>query len=218
MFTGIIQNQAKITSRMDRGGQVHFIFRFLKAERRKLDAGESIAVNGVCLTVVKSVKQGFEADTVRETLRCTTLSKLKIGDIVNTERALRYGDAMGGHFMTGHVDGVARVAAIQKSGRNLRLTFELPSDLKSFVADKGSIAVDGISLTLQSVKENTFSVAVVPHTRRYTNLGRRKTGDEVNLEADLVARYLKRIQDTLRPSGKPGTKSITIGKLKKFGF
>ncbi len=218
MFTGIIQNRAKVTSAVSRGGQTHFSFRFLKAEKRKLELGESIAVNGVCLTVVKIISKGFEADAVRETLQATTLCAVHAGEVVNTERALRYGDPLGGHFVTGHVDGVGRITTIQKTSRNLLYTIKFPKALKPFAAVKGSIVIDGISLTIQSLSGDTLSVAIVPHTWRVTNLASKKAGSLVNLEADLVARYLKRIQETVKTSGKQGGKPIKIKTLRRQGF
>lgn len=217
MFTGIIQNQAKVLRTVSAGGQIHFSFRFLKPEKRKLELGESIAVNGVCLTVVKIVKQGFEADAVRETLQATTLGKLSSGEKVNTERALRFGDPLGGHFVTGHVDAVGKILKIQKAGRNLLYTFSLPAALKPFIAVKGSVVIDGISLTVQAVNSHTFDIAIVPHTFKVTSLSAKKAGSEVNLEADLVARYLKRIQEA-RALGKQAKKPIKMKTLRKQGF
>lgn len=217
MFTGIIQNQAKVMAAVLRRGQIHFSLQFVKPEKRKLDLGESIAVDGVCLTVVTILERGFEADAVRETLQATTLGSLRAGDSVNTERALRFGDAFGGHFVTGHVDAVAKILDIQKSGRNLLYRFGLPRTLKPYIAVKGSIVVDGISLTIQSVSAHTFDIAVIPHTFKVTGLAAKKAGASVNLEADLISRYLKRIQDT-NALGKHAKKTISMAKLKKLGF
>lgn len=217
MFTGIIQNQAKVTKASASGGQIHFAFRFLKTEKRKLELGESIAVNGVCLTVVKIIVQGFEADVVRETLQATTLGSLKAGDSVNTERALRFGDPLGGHFVSGHVDAVGKIVSIRKSGRNLLYTFSMPEAVEPYTVIKGSMVVDGISLTVQAVGSHTFDISIVPHTFRVTSLARKKAGDAVNLEADLVSRYLKRILDT-KASGKKPRKPIMIRTLRKQGF
>jgi riboflavin synthase len=218
MFTGIIQNQAKVIQKKSAGGPIRFAFRFLKAEKRKIESGESIAVDGVCLTAAKVLPNGFEADAVRETLAATTLSRLEKNSVVNTERALRYGDPLGGHFVTGHVDARSRILNIETRGKNRLYTFGLPPSLAVFIAPKGSVVVDGISLTVQTVKGAVFQIAIVPHTWRVTTLGRKKKGDEVNLEIDLIARYLNRLQDVMGGSGKSAKKSITKSKLSQQGF
>lgn len=218
MFTGIIQNLAKVVRKQAAGGQIRFTFRFLKPEKRKIDLGESIAVDGVCLTVSKIAPKGFAADAVRETLQATTLSSLTVGSVVNTERSLRYGDSMGGHFVTGHVDARGRILNIAVQKKNRLLTLSLPPALARFITAKGSIVVDGISLTIQAVKGQAFEIAIVPHTWRVTSLGRKKKGHEVNLEVDLIARYLDRFQEALPVSGKSAKKSISKSKLHRLGF
>lgn len=194
MFTGIIQNQAKVVSKKSSGAQIRFAFQFLKPEKRKIELGESIAIDGVCLTAAKVLKKGFEADVVRETLQATTLSQLQKGSVTNTERALRYGDSMGGHFVTGHVDTRSRILKVEKQGKNRLYSFSVPRDLSLYIAAKGSVVLDGISLTVQAVGAKAFKVALVPHTLKATTLGRKGEGDEVNLEIDLIARYMKRLQ------------------------
>ncbi len=200
------------------GGPIHFTFRFLHPESRKLEKGESIAVNGVCLTVTDFSSKHFEADVVRQTLEATTLGNLKPGESVNIERALRYGDLMGGHFVTGHVDARGKIKKIEKKGRNLLFHFEMPKSIQPFAAKKGSIVVDGISLTLQEVSGKIFKIAVIPHTHKYTTLGKKKAGDEVNLEVDLVARYLKRLEKFSDPLRKKSNKTITVASLQRKGF
>lgn len=218
MFTGIIQNQAEVVNLRASGGQIHFTFRFQKPEKRKIETGESIAVDGVCLTAVKSSKGQFEADAVRETLQATTLGLLKKGSIVNTERALRHGDAYGGHFVTGHVDGRGKILKIEKKGKNRLYTFQTPAALAPYMAVKGSVVVDGISLTVQQVQGNTFKVAVIPHTWKVTGFSRKKEGNDVNLEADLIMRYLERIRKAASGSRKIPKGPINIKKLKASGF
>ncbi len=218
MFTGIIQNQAAAISRKALKGQIRFGFRFVKPEPRKIQSGESIAVDGVCLTVSNIIPQGFEADIVRETLQATTFSRLNKNGHVNTERSLRYGDSLGGHFVTGHVDACAKILKMGKYGKNILLTVNMPPALSPFVALKGSIVADGISLTVQNVSAGAFKVAIVPHTWRVTTLSTKKAGDFVNLEVDLVARYLRRLEDFSRSLPKRSKYKIKVKALKARGF
>ncbi len=188
MFTGIISNQAVVQSKTKSGRQIRFRFRFLKAERN-LKTGESLAVNGVCLTVAQKTARSFDADVVSETLKATTLASLAVGSRVNLERALCYGDRLGGHYVSGHVDGVGRVVKIEKKGKNEMWTIRAPHSVQRYIALKGSIAVDGISLTIQKAGRGSFQVALIPHTLQTTNLKSKQAGSAVNLEADLLARY-----------------------------
>lgn len=216
MFTGIVQNRARVVRKEEKGGQVHFSFRLAKKEKRRIEAGESIAVNGVCLTARHSSFQSFEADVIRETLQATTLGKLLTGGQVNLERSLRHGDSLGGHFVTGHVDGTGEIVRIQSQGRNKTFSIRAAKEVLPFVAVKGSITVDGISLTIQKIKGPVFEVGIVPHTLRETTLSNKKSGDTVNLEADLIARYLNHFSDFIKP---PQKKSRALaGRLKKQGF
>ncbi len=184
MFTGIISNQAAVKGKEKKAGQIRFTFSFLKKETRRPEPGESLAVNGVCLTVTRGNQNQFEADAVRETLETTTLGFLELNDKVNTERCLRQGDPVGGHFVTGHVDGRGTITKIERSGKNLSLWIRAPKKLKVYLTPKGSIAVDGISLTLQEVRGTLFKTAIVPHTLSKTVLLERRGGDCVNLEAN----------------------------------
>lgn len=218
MFTGIIQNQAKVVLKKADGARVRLGLRFVKTEKRKLEMGESVAVDGTCLTVAKITKNGFEADVVRETLQATTLSTLEAGSLVNTERALRHGDPMGGHFVTGHVDARGKILAIESKNKNRVYTFSNPPQLRPFIAAKGSVVIDGISLTVQAVRQEAFKVAIVPHTWKVTTLGRKKAGDEVNLEADLIARYLGHMEEFSRSAVKRSKNMITAARLKAGGF
>ncbi|OQA57084.1 MAG: Riboflavin synthase [Candidatus Omnitrophica bacterium ADurb.Bin277] len=190
MFTGIIENQGIVIKREDRGGQVRFRFRFRKKEKG-LKIGDSIAVSGTCLTAVYASESCFEADVVRETLEATTLGSLKPGDIVNLEKSLKVGDPLGGHFVTGHIDGRGIVAKIERRKKNTTLFIKAPKDIIALQAPKGSIALDGVSLTVQKVRGPIFEIAVIPHTLKVTTLGLKRIGSEVNVEVDIVARYLK---------------------------
>ncbi len=215
MFTGIVENKGKIIKRQDSGGIVRFKIGFVRKEKRKLQIGESIANDGVCLTAVKVSPGNFEVDVVRETLASTTLGDLKKGDLVNLERSLRYGDVIGGHFVTGHVDGKGQIAKIERQGKNWLFWFQASKQLSSILAHKGSVAVDGISLTIQGIQGRKFKIAIIPHTLQETTLGKKKAGDWVNLEIDMITRYLlvlpKRGAIT-RP------RRLALSKLIKQGF
>ncbi len=205
MFTGIISNQAKVVKKEKRGGQVRFRFAFVRPEKRALQMGESVAVNGVCLTVAAKSGKTFEADVMDETLRCTMLGRVKTGEKVNTERSLRFGDSVGGHFVSGHVDGTGKIQKVEKRGKNISFWIKAPAALKKFLVPKGSIAVDGISLTIQDVKGALFKLSIVPHTLKETVLAQRGKGSRVNLEVDRASRV-------------PVSGLLKISSLKKQGF
>lgn len=192
MFTGIIEEMGRIreVAPADQGLR-------LVVEGRKVleDAriGDSIAVSGVCLTVVSRTDDAFVVDVVGETLRRTTLSEAKPGMPVNLERALAVGDRLGGHLVAGHVDGMGTVRDRRPDGSSVIFEFEVPVPLRRYIAEKGSIAVDGVSLTVMEVTGDGFRVAVIPHTLENTTLGIKNPGDRVNLEVDIVARYMERL-------------------------
>ena len=186
MFTGIVEERGAFTGR--RGGRFRFAAATVLEDAR---IGASIAVNGTCLTVVDVGEGWWEADVVEETLSRTTLGSLAPGDPVNLERPLRLSDRLGGHLVQGHVDGMGDVVAPPPE-----LVVHPPAHLLRYVAEKGSVAVEGVSLTVARVTGDSFTVAVIPHTAAVTNLGRLRTGDRVNLEVDLVARYVARLLET----------------------
>lgn len=154
-----------------------------------LKAGHSVAINGVCLTVTKISKNDAEFEMIGETIRKTDLGKLESGDKVNIERSLKVGDRMEGHFVLGHIDGTGTIIKIEKMPKEIKLWIELPNDLTKHVVKKGSIAVDGISLTLVDVIKNKISVCIIPHTIKITNLNSKKIGDKVNIETDILGKY-----------------------------
>ncbi|MBT3908104.1 MAG: riboflavin synthase, partial [Rhodospirillaceae bacterium] len=158
--------------------------------------GASICCSGACLTVIDKGSEWFAAMVSAETLSKTTLSDWKVGTPVNLERALRMGDELGGHIVSGHVDGVGTLDASETEGDSTRMIFEAPSDLIRFIAPKGSITIDGVSLTVNDVTDNTFGINVIPHTQEATTLGALSVGGTVNLEIDMLARYVARLQDT----------------------
>jgi len=193
MFTGLIEGVGRLAARESRGGDARLRVDAGTLPFDGVALGESIAVNGVCLTVVAFDAHGFEADASNETLALTTLGALPVGRPLNLERAMRPDDRLGGHLVSGHVDGVGRVLAIAPDARAQRWRFAAPPALLRYVAQKGSICVDGVSLTVNAVDGDGFEVALVPHTVAHTAFGATAVGDAVNLEVDLVARYVERL-------------------------
>ena len=193
MFTGIITGVGSLVSREMRGGDARLKVCVGNLLFEDVALGESIAVNGVCLTVVAFDEGHFEADASTETLSLTTLGGMQAGATVNLERALRAGDRLGGHLVSGHVDGVGEVLEVREDARAQRWRFAAPQPLMRFVAQKGSICVDGVSLTVNAVGERSFDVALVPHTVANTAFAATGVGDAVNLEVDQVARYVERL-------------------------
>lgn len=193
MFTGIVQAVGRISSRGARGVDVRLAIDAGALDLSDVALGESIAVAGVCLTVVALDGARFSADVSAETLACTTLGALGVGDTLNLEKALRLSDRLGGHLVAGHVDGVGHVVSLDDDGASQRWTFSAPGPLMRYIAVKGSICIDGTSLTVNTVHCDTFGVTLIPHTLEVTTLGTRKPGDGVNLEVDLIARYVERL-------------------------
>jgi riboflavin synthase len=193
MFTGIIVAMGRVTAMTERGGDLELGLDAAGLDPAHLGLGDSVCVQGVCLTVTRKQDGGFFADVSRETLAKTTLGGKRVGSPVNLEPSLRVGDALGGHMVSGHVDGVGKLVAAQDDARSTRLEFELPAPLMKFVAPKGSICIDGVSLTVNNVAGHRFDVNIIPHTQQVTTLGALKTGDAVNIEIDVIARYVERM-------------------------
>jgi len=193
MFTGIVQAMGRVRSKHERAGDVELAIGSDGFDWSVIEIGESIAVNGCCLTVTRLVEKGFAADVSRETLALTTLGGWSVGRPLNLERAVLAGQPLGGHYVTGHVDCVGEVVSCREDGRSLRVEFRLPVGLAKYVARKGSIAVDGVSLTVNDVAGTRFSVNLVPHTLAVTTLGDCSPGVPVNIEIDIIARYVERL-------------------------
>lgn len=191
MFTGIIHHQASIR-RVDRlaNGNVRFAFRVPAAVRRRLRVDDSVAVNGVCLTVLALGRDSFSTEAIAETLRLTTLGGFQPGQPVNIELSLRARDALSGHMVMGHVDGAGVITALAPDGGSRRLTIAPPPALMAYFAPKGTVALNGVSLTITEVTPKTFGVALIPHTLKKTNLGQLKPGAQVNIEVDSIARLV----------------------------
>lgn len=193
MFTGIIQAVGKIKGIEQQQGDVRLTVDTADLDLSDAQLGDSIAVNGVCLTAIELMPEQFVADVSNETLSATTMGDVTVGSPVNLECALQAQTRLGGHLVSGHVDGVGRVIERKADARSIRFTFSLPKDLARYVAQKGSICIDGISLTVNKVDDSSFSVNIVPHTLEMTTLGYREVGDVVNLEVDVIARHLERL-------------------------
>lgn len=193
MFTGIIEGVGRLATLEHRGGDVRLTVDIGSLPFDAVQLGESIAVNGVCLTVIEFDARSFAADASNETLALTTLGALAVGDSVNLERAMRPTDRLGGHLVSGHVDGLGRVERIEPDARAQRWRFSAPAPLLRYIAKKGSICVDGVSLTVNEVDDAGFDVALIPHTVAHTRFAHTQVGDAVNLEIDLVARYVERL-------------------------
>jgi riboflavin synthase len=197
VFTGIVEATGTVESLRVGGGGSRRLVVSTSLKVAKLPLGASIAVSGVCLTIVarktRRKEAVFEADLGPETLACTNLGALKTGDHVHLERPLRLGDPLGGHLVSGHVDGLGRIEARRKRGDALELRISVPPQLRMFLAPKGSVTVDGVSLTVNEVAGGTFSVMLIPHTLSVTRLGERRVGSRVNIEVDLIAKHIARL-------------------------
>jgi riboflavin synthase len=198
MFTGIVQGVGRIRSIEPRGGDVTLWIETGPVPLTGVEIGGSIAVGGACLTAVALEPHAFAADVSRETLSLTTLGAATAGTVVNIEKALCAGQALGGHYVTGHVDGVGQVLSRHDDARSVRIEFEVPAELARYVARKGSICVDGVSLTVNGAAGRRFDVNLVPHTLEVTTLGGLRAGTRVNLEVDIIARYLERMLEAGR--------------------
>ena len=193
MFTGLIEGVGHLASREPRGGDARLRIAVGTLPFDDVVSGESISVNGACLTVVAFDEAHFDVDASTETLALTTFGELPVGAAVNLERAMRPDDRLGGHLVSGHVDGVGHVRSIADDARAQRWAFDAPAPLHRYIAKKGSICVDGVSLTVNAVDDDGFEVALIPHTIEHTAFAQAKAGDTVNLEIDLVARYVERL-------------------------
>lgn len=220
MFTGIIKETGRIIKIKDKtfdkeiGVRCHKIL-------KDLHNGDSIAVSGVCLTVTDTGGQSFSCDASFNTLHNTSLRHLRVNDMVNLESSLTTSDRLGGHFVFGHVDCTAKILKISKIGRSYKINLELPSDIRDFMVPNGSVAIEGISLTISEVQNNIFSVVIIPYTFENTNLSKKHTGDIVNIEVDMLARYVINFLKPGRTSNinpRELKDKILKEKLKEYGF
>jgi riboflavin synthase len=193
VFTGIVQDLGRIQTLEQRAGDVRMVIQLDRMDPAGIRIGDSICVQGCCLTATEIVDRTFAADVSVETLSLTTLGGFRTGTIVNLEPSLKAGDALGGHLVSGHVDGVATIKSISGDARSQRLKIAVPAELARYIARKGSVAVDGVSLTVNEVEGSEFGVNIIPHTQEVTTLGRLVVGARVNLEIDQIARYVERL-------------------------
>jgi riboflavin synthase len=212
MFSGIVKGVGRIIEQQDRGGDRRWVVGMGDSGIAPRALGGSIAVNGVCLTVTEWLGDRFAADLSKETLAVTTLGKLGVGGRVNLEPPLTLADPLDGHLVSGHVDGVGDVVELAPAARSTVIRFEIPEALSRYVAQKGSVAVDGVSLTVNEVRGRTFTVNVIPHTQDVTVIGEYRRGTAVNIEVDIIARYLERLGSAGAASG------VGLELLKKHGY
>jgi len=199
MFTGIIQSTGRVTRSEPRGGDLRFTLGAPDFDATDVALGDSIAVSGCCLTVVEREGDTLAFDVSNESLALSTLGALGVGDRVNLEKALRLSDRLGGHLVSGHVDGTGSIASIEPDARSQRWRIAAPHELMRYIAAKGSVCVDGVSLTVNAVDGNEFEVNLIPHTVAHTTFGDRHAGDRVNLEVDMLARYVERLRSCDHP-------------------
>jgi len=215
MFTGIIQAVGRISKMERKGGDMRLTLDTSELQLGDSDLGDSIAVNGVCLTAVEYTGNGFVADVSQETISTTSLGKLKPGSEVNLEKALTLNTALGGHLVSGHVDGLGTLSTMRNDGRSIRYEFSVPQNLAHYIAEKGSVTIDGTSLTVNHVDGNQFGVNIVPHTRENTIFRHYEINTQVNIEVDIIARYLERL--LTGQSAETGDNQL-LKKLAESGF
>lgn len=194
MFTGIIAATGRILAIEDRGADKRFTINTGKLDLADVNIGDSISVNGVCLTVIGLLENGFSTDLSNETLTVTTFAAAAVGTGVNLEKALMLSDRLGGHIVSGHVDGIGIITDCYEDGRSLRYAIAMPAELNRYLCKKGSICIDGVSLTVNDVQAKAFFVNIIPHTMDETVFSTYEKGTQVNLEVDLIARYLEGLQ------------------------
>lgn len=223
MFTGIIEEKGMISRIMKTASQAILTIKAKKV-MEDIHIGDSIAVNGICLTVTSFSANEFQADVMHETLDRTSLKMLKPGSSVNLERAMAAGGRFGGHMVSGHIDGTGRITDIKEDSLAIWYTIETSPEILHYIVEKGSIAIDGISLTVAKVTQTTFAVSTIPHTRVVTTLGERRAGDLVNLENDIVGKYVekfiyeKNVHEIMKENSEKKTHGITREKLAQYGY
>lgn len=219
MFTGIIQAKGTIADMQAKGGDIALVVNTGKLDMDDVALGDSIAVNGVCLTAIAMTDSSFTADVSRETLSLTSLGSLSKGSDVNLEKALTLQTRLGGHMVSGHVDGLGEVESRYNDGRSERFRIKAPDELAKYIAAKGSITIDGVSLTVNVIEGAFFEINIVPHTIQETIIGSYQAGTKINLEVDVVARYLERlIQGDSAAITSPGSTNISESFLAENGF
>lgn len=220
MFTGLVESLGKVVQKEARGGDVRLVVHDTKSviDWTKVTLGDSISTSGCCLTVVEKLPHGFAADVSQESLMHTTIGYWRVGTVVNLEQSLTPHSRMGGHMVSGHVDGVGTVKSAISDARSWRYRIEVPARLMRYIAHKGSITVDGVSLTVNDLGASDFELSIVPHTLSETVIEHYKPGVKVNLEVDVVARYLERLLQTEPEKVQTSTQALTESFLKQNGY
>ena len=217
MFTGLIE-AIGFVSKIERRREYTRIALSSPRDLTEFKAGDSISVNGACLTVVGVGGKAFTVDVSKETIARTTLGELKPTDPVNLERALTPADRLGGHLVLGHVDDTATIIGRREDGGSITITFRVPEDLLLSIVEKGSVAIDGISLTVNECRGNEFSVTVIPFTSQRTTIGRKRVGDKVNIETDIIGKYVQKFLSGQNREGRPFESGLDMNFLVKHGF
>ncbi len=217
MFTGLIEGTGKLVRLEPRGKDMRLSI-LASFDLAGLEVGESVSVDGVCLTVVSWEKRTFSVDVSQETLSRSTLARSRPGDQVNLERALKLGDRLGGHLVNGHVDGRAKVISNERKGESWVLVFEIGAELGRYLIEKGSVAVSGVSLTVNRCDNRSFEVNVIPHTARMTTIGSLRAGDEVNIEVDIIGKYVEKFVGKRGEGSSDAANGMGREFLKKHGF
>jgi riboflavin synthase len=218
MFTGLIEDIGQLVSIEMRSGDARFEIKTGNLSLEEIQLGDSIAINGVCLTV-SNIQDGLLAfDVSIETLKTSALNQLRPGSHVNLEQALKASDRLGGHLVSGHVDGIAELIYVTQEARSWRLSYKAPKELMKFIAKKGSVCLDGVSLTVNDVSESSFNVNIIPHTRNKTIIQNYITGQKVNLEVDVLARYIERMLGFEKHEKNEKSSDLSYEKLVSAGF
>lgn len=215
MFTGLIEDKGKVVS-LSRSGENWKLIVETSLPVADIKIGDSIAINGACLTVEEITGQLLTFHTLYETLDRTSLGAVKVGGSVNMERALRFGDRLDGHIVSGHIDTTVELISVEKSATDIVLKLEIPKDYELQLIEKGSIAIDGISLTIAKLTDIYFTLHLIPVTWEHTNLSEKKTGDKINIETDVIGKYIQRQMDKTSPAAK--SSNITMSTLAQAGF
>jgi riboflavin synthase len=213
MFTGIVEDKGKVL-KVDRRGEMKRLTLDVPFDLTEMQLGDSININGVCLTVAEKRGRALSVDLSPESIQKTTLARVKEADQVNLERALRLSDRLGGHIVTGHIDGIGIITERRIEGNSVRLKIRIPQAITPYVVQKGSIAIDGISLTVNEFREDWIRLTLIPYTLEKTTLIEKKVGDEVNVEADILGKYVEKVLNR----GKGTSKGIDLSFLKQHGF
>ncbi|OCL27925.1 riboflavin synthase subunit alpha [Orenia metallireducens] len=216
MFTGIVEELGKV-KRIQRGSKSIVLTIEAAKVLEDVSLGDSIATNGVCLTVTSFTEQEFTVDVMPETMRHSSLGELKVASEVNLERALRLGDRLGGHLVSGHIDGLGTITAKKREDNATVVTIEASNDILKYIIHKGSIAIDGVSLTVANLGENSFDISLIPHTSQVTLLGKKEVGAKVNLEVDMIGKYVERMLDSKKDNNNKKS-DIDMELLKDNGF